>query len=544
MVFLDYGIIGAMKLNPWASRTIYQIYPRSFKDSNNDGIGDLPGIIEKLDYLKGTPNSLGIDAVWISPIYKSPMKDFGYDVSNYCEIDPIFGNLEDFDRLVNEAHKRDIKVIMDYIPGHTSIEHPWFLESKSSHSNPKRDWYIWKDPKPDGSPPNNWLSVFGGSRWEKDKKTNQYYLHTFIKEQADLNWRNEEVKKAMLDVLRFWLKRGVDGFRIDAFEHVFKEQQFLDQPFNTSFRQGADDPFDEFQHIYTRNQPELLELIKIFTKVLSEYGNDKFFVTESYSEIPQLIKLYKAGNNSHAPFNFQFISLPWDAQVYKKHVDEFDKLVGSNYIPTYVLGNHDRHRITSRIGEKNARVAAMLLLTLRGIPTIYYGDELGMKDVFIPKDQIQDPFEKNMPGLGFGRDPERTPMQWDSSSFAGFSQNKPWLPLTEDYPKTNVKKELKDPHSILNLYKTLLTVRKASQALHAGTYTSLTLNNPSVFAYLRESGSEKILVVLNFSTEKQLVSFPFAQARPMASTLIKQYPALMDISHYKLLPHEGIIVSL
>ncbi|HSW87757.1 MAG TPA: alpha-amylase family glycosyl hydrolase [Candidatus Saccharimonadales bacterium] len=520
---------------------IYQIYPRSFKDSNNDGIGDIQGIIQKLDYLV----DLGIDAIWISPMYKSPMEDFGYDVSDYCDIEPMFGTLKDFDELIKKAHKKNIKIIMDFIPSHTSSQHPWFIESKSSKDNSKRDWYIWKDPKEDGTVPNNWLSVFGGSRWEYEKKTKQYYLHTFLLDQPDLNWRNPEVQKAMFDVLHFWLKKGVDGFRVDAFDHMYKDALFRDEPPNPKYKKGNDDPFESQLHIRTTQQPELYTMIKNFNEIVSAYEGDKFIVTESYVDLPALVKLYQAGTKQHAPFNFQFISLPWEAKVYKEFIDEFDKQIGEQYLPTYVLGNHDRSRVSSRIGQNGARVAALLQLTVRGVPTIYNGEEIGMEDSIIPENKVQDPFEKNVPGMGLGRDPERTPMQWTSGEYAGFSEVEPWLPIPETAKEINAAVEDNDPKSMLQLYKILLRIRRISNPLLFGTYTSLPVTNTHVFAYVREYEGEKILIVLNFSDNEQTVTLPYTNAEIIINTFLdKKSGEKIAITEFSLQPHEGYLLKI
>lgn len=525
----------------WSKAIIYQIYPRSFKDSNNDGIGDLKGITQKIDYLA----DLGINTIWISPMYKSPMIDFGYDVSDYYKIDPIFGCLKDFDLLAKQAHRRKIKIIMDFIPSHTSTLYSWFLESRSSKDNPKRDWYIWKDGKSNESPPNNWLSVFGGSRWKLDKKTNQYYLHTFLTEQADLNWRNKEVKEAMLGILKFWLERGVDGFRVDAFDHIYKDKRFLDEPPNPKYRRGVDDPYDSQLHIYTKSQPGLHGLIKTFSSILKQYG-EKFMITESYVDLETLIRFYKAGDILHAPFNFQFILLPWGTSHYKQFIDQFDKAVGKNYLPTYVLGNHDRSRVATRVGYLGAQTAAMLQLTLRGIPTIYYGEEIGMIDGIIPAEKIQDPFEKNVPGKGLGRDPERTPMQWNSKKNAGFSNAEPWLPISNNYKKTNVETQSNNPTSMLNLYKKLIRYRQKSKALLFGTYKSLDIKNEEVFAYTRDFNKDRLLILLNFSDRKQIVSLTDRHyARLVCNTYLdKEKNLLTDLTSVTLRPYEGYLLEV
>ncbi len=395
----------------WQNGIIYQIYPRSFQDSNEDGIGDLNGIRERLGYLEW----LGVDAVWLSPIYPSPMADFGYDVSDYTDVHEMFGSLDDLLELRGELHRRGMKLILDLVPNHTSSEHPWFRESRSSRENAKRDWYIWKDPAPDGGPPTNWKSVFGGSAWEFDEHTGQYYYHAFLKEQPDLNWRNSEVRTAMFDVIRFWLDRGIDGFRIDVIWHMIKDDQFRDEPENPNYHPGESSTYDEVRHIYTTDRPEIHGLIAEMRSVIEEY-EDRVMIGEIYLPIERLVTYYgNEGTGIHLPYNFQLILLPWDARKIDSAIHAYEALLPTWGWPNWVLGNHDKSRVATRVGSAQARVAAMLLLTLRGTPTIYYGDEIGMHDVPIPPDRIHDPVEKNMPGLGLGRDPQRTPMQWDGS---------------------------------------------------------------------------------------------------------------------------------
>jgi alpha-glucosidase len=519
---------------------IYQIYPRSFKDSNNDGVGDLPGIIEKLDYLK----DLGVDAIWLSPIYKSPMVDMGYDISDYKDIDSIFGNLADFDNLISESHKRNIRVLMDFVPNHTSSLHPWFLESKKSLKSSKRDFYIWKKGKK-SAPPNNWLSVFGGSAWELDKTTNEYYYHSFDRQQPDLNWRNPEVIQEMQNVLRFWLDKGVDGFRVDVPEWTYKDERFLDEPANPLFNAGMEDPYHSLQHIYTCALPESSLLIKQFADVLEEYQN-KFMVTEAWSPVERLIENYNiVGKDFYAPFNFGLITLPWRADLHREYIDKYDHGVGSAYLPTYVLGNHDKPRIATRIGRESARLGAMLQLTLRGIPFIYYGEELGMKNTDIPKTKIQDTFEINSPGLGLGRDPARTPMQWNAKSYAGFSTAGAWLPVDKDYKIFNVEKELKDPKSCLNLYKKLITIRKKFKALTIGSYESLDISSDSLFVYTRTFGKDSFLIVLNYSSEEQIVDLGRQlNGQIICSTYMDKQEKISGLKSLPLRPYEGVLIHL
>jgi len=528
------------ELNWSRSAVVYQIYPRSFKDSNNDGIGDLQGIIDKLDYLNdGTEKSLGIGAIWLSPIYKSPMIDFGYDISDYMDIDPIFGDLKTFDLLVKEAHKRNIKVIMDFVANHTSSKHPWFKESRLSKNNPKRNWYIWKDSKPDGSAPNNWLSVFGSSAWTLDKKTDQYYMHSFLPQQPDLNWRNIKVKTAMERVLEFWIHRGVDGFRSDATYHLIKDDQFRDNPPNP-YHKGSKDSYDSQLHIYSQGRPETLDTINTFCSILGLH-KDKYMVSEAYIDVPEMSKLYKAcSNNLHAPFNFNLISLPWDAKLVKNHIDDFEASLSKNDWPNYVLGNHDRPRMVTRVGEKRARLLAMLLFTLRGMPFVYYGDEIGMENEDIPADK-----QKDLVGnrLEVNRDGERTPMQWDDSAYAGFSITEPWLPVGKKYKDVNVKKELSDSLSMLHLYRRLIHYRTHNHALLHGFYHSLDIGNRNVFAYLRELGNEKILVMLNFSKDEESVSFLYQKAKVICTTDGGKEDKLID-KKITLAPYQGYIMEV
>src|SRR5690606_7702723 len=417
----------------WQKDILYQIYPRSFKDSDGDGIGDLPGILEKLDYLK----DLGIKGVWISPFYPSPMADFGYDVSDYTGIHPMFGTMEDFDRLLAEVHERGLKLILDFVPNHSSDQHPWFQESKSSKDNPKRDWYIWKDPGPNGGPPNNWGAAFGGSGWEYDEASGQYYYHAFLKEQPDLNWRNPEVQEAMFNAMRFWLDKGVDGFRVDVMWHMIKDEQFRNNPPNPDYSEGKS-PYDKLLQAYNTDQFDVHDIVKKMRAVMDKY-DERVMIGEIYLPIDKLVAYYgQDSEGAHLPFNFQLVMTPWDARKIEAAVNQYEGALPADGWPNWVLGNHDNSRIATRVGKEQARNAAILLLTLRGTPTMYYGDEIGMQDVEISADQVQDPQEKNIPGKGLGRDPERTPMQWDTSENAGFTSGKPWLPLMDDHKKINV----------------------------------------------------------------------------------------------------------
>jgi alpha-glucosidase len=481
----------------WQRGVLYQIYPRSFQDSNGDGVGDLSGIASRLDYVA----SLGVDAVWLSPIYPSPMADFGYDVSDYCAVDPLFGTLEDFARLLDETHRRGMRLIMDFVPNHTSDRHAWFEESRASRESAKRDWYIWRDPAPDGGPPNNWLANFGGSAWTLDDTTGQYYYHAFLPEQPDLNWRNPDVRAAMHDVLRFWLDHGVDGFRVDVVWHLIKDDQFRDNPPNPGYSEEQA-PFHRYLPIYTTDRPEVHDVIAGMRGVLEEY-DDRVLIGEIYLPVERLVEYYgEQLEGAHLPFNFQLIDSPWKANEIAGLVHEYEQALPQGGWPNWVLGNHDKHRLATRIGEQQLAVAAMLLLTLRGTPTIYYGEEIGMTDVPIPHDRAQDPLEKNLPGLGLGRDPCRTPMQWDASRHAGFTRSTPWLPVAADYAERNVEAQLERPDSLLTLYRKLIALRDAETALTAGDYAGGDAHG-AVFRFTRRHGSARLLICLNLGGEPQ-----------------------------------------
>lgn len=480
----------------WHKGIIYQVYPRSFMDSNGDGVGDLKGIISKLDYLE----DLGVRAIWVSPVYPSPMADFGYDISDYRGIHPLFGTMKDFDRLLEKVHARDMKLIMDLVPNHTSEEHPWFTESRSSRDNPKRDWYLWYDPAPGGGPPNNWLGAFGGSGWEWDEHTAQYYFHSYLKEQPDLNWRNPEVQQEMYDIMRFWLDKGVDGFRVDVMWHMIKDERLRNNPPNPDFKKGMS-PYLRFRPTYSVDQPEVHDVVRAMRKVTNEY-DERVLIGEIYLPVKSLVTYYGSNNQeAHLPFNFQLITLPWKAREIAAAIDQYEGALPDGAWPNWVLGNHDKSRIASRAGSEQARIAGMLLLTLRGTPTMYYGDELGMKDVFIPPKKIQDPQEKNIPGLGLGRDPERTPMQWNQEAHAGFTSGTPWLPVGRNYAKVNVKVQMEDDDSILCFYKRLIALRNTEPALYAGNYRPLEATG-NVLAYIRRYGRQRWLVVLNMGPRR------------------------------------------
>ena len=523
----------------WERGIIYQIYPRSFMDSNGDGVGDLDGIRQKLDYLEW----LGVDVIWISPIFPSPMADFGYDVSNYIDIDPMFGTLAECDALLADVHARGMKLLLDYVPNHTSDRHPWFADSRSSRKSAKRDWYIWRDPLPGGGPPNNWRANFGGGAWEWDEKTEQYYYHAFLKEQPDLNWRNPEVQQAMLDVLRFWLDRGVDGFRVDVMHHLVKDKEFRDNPRNPNFRPGMS-PYRELMTTYTADLPEVQEIVAMMRNVVEEY-DDRMIVGEIYLPVERLMAYYGAsGKGAHLPFNFQLIRLPWKAKEIAAAIERYEALLPSYAWPNWVLGNHDKPRTASRVGAAQARVAALLLLTLRGTPTLYYGDEIGMHDVPISADQVQDPFEKNVPGLGLGRDPVRTPMQWTNAESAGFTTGKPWLPIADDFKSVNVAALHDQAASILSLYHRLIELRRSEPALSVGEFAPLPADD-DLIAYVRKAGERRLLIVLNLGSEARSFNLADLEARALlllSTHLDRNQEYSRDELHLRA--DEGVIVEL
>lgn len=525
----------------WKSGIVYQVYPRSFQDTNGDGVGDLPGITSRLPYLA----DLGVNAVWISPIYPSPMADFGYDVSDYCGVDPLFGTLGDMDALIERAHSLGLKVILDFVPNHSSDQHPWFKESRSSRDNPKRDWYIWRDAKPDGSPPNNWVSNFGGPAWQWDEATGQYYYHAFLKQQPDLNWRNPDLKAAMFDALRFWMERGVDGFRVDVIWHLVKDAEFRDNPPNPAWHAGRPE-IDSLLQVYSTDQPEVHQVIAEMRRVVDGYPG-RILIGEIYLPIERLVTYYGPDlSGAHLPFNFQLIHTAWNARAIAALVDEYEAAIPPGGWPNWVLGNHDQPRIAARVGAAQARLAAMLLLTLRGTPTMYYGDEIGLARVEIPPDRVQDPWEKNEPGLGFNRDPERTPMQWDDGPFAGFSTREPWLPLAPGHEGQNVAALQEEPGSIFGLYRRLIALRNSHPALSVGDYRPVAREEgTSLFCFERVHRDDRLLVVLNFGAEPQTARAVSegSDARILLSTTPSRDDAVVG-PEVALAAGEGIIVAL
>lgn len=534
-----------MSTQPWWQTTvIYQIYPRSFQDTTGNGIGDLPGITSRLDYLADT---LGVGAIWIAPFYPSPMADFGYDVSDYTGVHPMFGTIADFDKLVSTAHSKGLKVVIDWVPNHTSDEHPWFVESRSSRNNPKRDWYMWADPRPDGSPPNNWLSNFGGGAWELDEATGQYYLHSFLVAQPDLNWRNPELQEAMLDTVRFWLDRGVDGFRIDVAHRIMKDPQLRDNPlapdgWERRFQDQGE--YDSQLHLNDMGHPDIHQIFRDFRALLDSYQPERYSVGEIHIADWQEWATYYGEelDELHMPFNFSLLHAPWSPDGIGARVGEHEAALPVGAWPNNVFGNHDETRLASRFGPDAARVVAMLLLTLRGTPTIYYGDELGMIDADIPYEEQQDPWGLNVPGLG--RDGCRTPMQWDTAAHAGFSPAATaatWLPLSADWEERNVARQLTVPDSMLNLHRALLRYRNGSDALQAGTYQQVAAPE-GCLAFERASHQGRLLVLLNLTDEDLSVAIEEKGSVAVSTCLDRSGDAVAGAA--KLRPNEGIIIEI
>lgn len=489
----------------WQEAVFYHIYLRSFMDSNGDGLGDIPGLISRLDYLKGTPNSLGIDAIWLSPFYPSPDKDFGYDVSDYQEIDPRFGNLTDFDQLIAEAHQRGIRIMIDLVFNHTSDQHPWFKESQSSRNNPKRDWYIWRDPPPGKRWPNNWESIFIGKAWEWDEVTQQFYYHMFLKEQPDLNWRNKEVQQALMQTVRFWLERGVDGFRLDVFNLWFKHPDLPDNPPKVGLR-----GYDRQTHIYDVDQPEMHPALTKFKNILDAYP-DSVSIGEFLGDDTKIAASYCGEDKLHMAFNFNFTWCRWNPAKFQETILDWEAVLRASGWPCYVLSNHDGpRRHVSRYGKHHpdevAKVAAMMLLTLRGTPFLYYGEEIGMLDVPLRRSQLVDPISRRYFPF-HSRDQGRTPMQWDSTPQAGFTAGKPWLPIHPNFESHNVSNQLSDPHSVLSFYRKLIQLRRETSILRRGHFVPLQFKPKSGLAYLRSEGDHHVFIGLNFRAKPSRIRF-------------------------------------
>lgn len=525
----------------WREAVFYQIYPLSYMDSNGDGFGDLPGIISRLDYLA---EGLGVDAIWLSPFYKSPMRDWGYDVSDHCDVDPVFGTLDDARQLISGAHDRNLRMIVDFVINHTSDQHPWFAESRSSRSHPRRDWYVWRDGRGDG-PPNNWVSVFGGPSWSWDDKTSQWYRHTYLPEQPDLNWRNPEVVEAMMDVARFWLELGVDGFRVDAAHQMMKDPRERDNPpapaeYPRPWKDMGE--YDHFIHLYDYGHPDVHEVHRRLREVVDSYGRDVVTVGEIHVfDLPEWASYYGPSlDQIHMPFNFHLMAADWSAASVRATVESVLWNVPVRGWTNWTLGNHDEIRLATRLPEGHERLAGLLLLTLRGSPFLYYGDELGMLEAPIDKSDAKDPWGFNVQWLS--RDGARTPMQWAPGLKGGFTSGQavPWLPLGPGHETNNVEIELGEPGSILNMYRRLLRLRRDSPALRWGSFLSHPASTDLVYAYRREADEETVTVALNFSDAPQTISLGrgtvvFSTSEPTRADRIDNGVVLG--------PNEGVVIS-
>ncbi len=535
---------------------VYQIYPRSFYDTNGDGVGDIPGITAKLPYLK----DLGINVIWLSPFYPSPMADFGYDVADYCGVDPIFGGLKDMDALIKAAHSRSIKILIDLVPNHSSDEHIWFQQSRQSREGTYADWYIWRDAKGTDKnakpiPPNNWLNIFTGeTAWQWEQQRQQFYLHSFDVKQPDLNWANPDVREAIKAAMRFWLDKGVDGFRVDAVRFMGKDPEFKDNPINPDYEPGIWSKYNSIKHLNSQGWPELYEYLAEMAAVLREKPYQKslrFMVTESYPETQEPIKEYLAFYENvdpevAAPFNFEGLSLSWEAEPWSRFLanfhDALDKF-SPLCVASYAFGNHDQSRLATRLGVPAARSAAVLLLTLPGMSFIYNGEEIGMENAKIPAGLAKDPAAKD----GSGRDPERTPLQWSSEKNAGFTTAKtPWLPIHKDYIKRNIQKQLKDPSSYYWLYRNLCNLRNTSAALKTGAFEIIETGHQSVVGYVRSKNRDHYLVLINYSEELADVKLPNSIKIShfyISSDAESNHKKTKDNLVY-LLPYEAVVMSL
>lgn len=519
---------------PWWKRgVVYQIYPRSFADASGDGIGDLGGITQHVEYLEW----LGIDAVWLSPVYESPMVDYGYDVSDYVAIDPIFGTFNAFDGLLDALHRSGIKLIMDFVPNHSSDRHLWFRESRSSRESAKRDWYVWSDGR-DGGAPNNWESYFGGSAWTLDPQTSQYYLHSYDRSQPDLNWENPEVREALKDAMRFWLRRGVDGFRVDVLWQLGKDPQLRDNPENPGW--DPSQPFWRRQiRRYSEDWPSTHEYARELRRVIDEF-DDRVMIGEVVLPPERMVAYYGAQlDEAHLPFNFSLMEVKeWAPRTLAATVEAYEAQLPPGAWPNWFVGNHDFERIASRIGPERVRLIFMLLLTLRGTPTLYYGDELGLPDGVIPPDIAADPQSRGTPSRD--REAARTPMPWTNEApHAGFSVAQPWLPLATDDPAMNVSSQSADPASLLNLLRSLLTVRRTSAAAVAGEYRTVAAQD-DVLVYERLLPDERLFIALNFGESERTVELPERAETILTTSVNAPRVAAATVT---LRPFEGLIAQ-
>ena len=512
----------------WRSSVAYSIFPMSFQDSNGDGIGDINGIISRLDYLEW----LGVDLVWLGPLYKSPLIDAGYDIADFTAIEPVFGTMEDFDRLLGEMHRRGMKLVMDFVPNHTSDQHEWFRQSRSSRDNPRRDWYVWRDGKPGGGPPSNWIDNTKKSAWQWDEATGQWYYHLFLSSQPDLNLRNPEVVDAVERGMRFWLDRGIDGFRLDSAMNLVEDIHLRDEPMDDDLESA---PPAWMDHVFSSDRPETHELIARWRKVIDEY--DAVFIGEVQAPITRMMRYYgRKAPMLHMPFNNQVMKTePWEARKVDASIEQFMLLLPENGWPNWVIGSHDVPRLATRLGPAQARVASLLLLTLPGTPFIYYGDELGAEaSEFEPKDAV-DPYEK----FGLGRDAERGPMPWTDAPHGGFTTGKPWMTLPPNADTCNVEAQKADQRSTLHLHRRLIQLRRQYPDLQGPAYDAA-YGNKQVLAYYRGE-TDRFYVAANFSDTPQPAELE-GSGRILVSTLMDRDEVVTG--PFGLRPNEAVLVKL
>lgn len=519
----------------WQSAVIYEISLISFQDCNGDGKGDLAGLLSRIEYLKW----LGVDAVWLTPIYKSPFRDLGYDISDYCSVDPAFGSLDELDWLITRLHEANIRLVLDLVPNHTSNDHSWFVESSSSPNSAKADWYIWADPAENGGPPNNWLSRFGGTAWEWCEARRQYYYHSFLAEQPDLNWRNPAVRAAIADVMRFWLDRGVDGFRVDASAVLIKDDLLRDNPPNPQAK--GKPPPQRHTPVFTDDRPETMQCIEFMRQVIDGYP-ERLLCGEVQGKTDRIGHFYGTDcPRLHLPLNFALLDSQWDSLSLQATIDAYYNALPEGAWPVWVIGGHDKQRISGKIGQAQMRVLAMLLMTLRGTPFFYMGDEIGRERVPIPPDRIHDPFEKLVPGYGLCRDPERAPMRWDDSPTGGFTSGRPWLPLEPDGSR-NVGQQRRDERSVLQLFRALIALRREHPCLRYGDCVPVR-SHDDVLAFKRVLDRTTLLVALNISAEPRNWDWE-GVGRVLLSTHLDRPPQSLPDARILLRGNEGVIIEL
>jgi alpha-glucosidase len=520
----------------WRNAVIYQLYPLSFQDSDGDGRGDLPGLLQRLEHLQW----LGVDAVWLGPVFRSPMLDFGYDIEDFTDVDPRFGTLGDLDALIGALHAGGMRLILDFVPNHTSDRHPWFAASRSSRDDPKRDWYVWADPAPGGGPPNNWLGRFGGSAWEWDERTGQYYYHAFLKEQPDLNWRNAQVRAAMTDVLRFWMGRGIDGFRVDASAVLAEDELLRDDLPNP---EAGDDtpPPDRLKREYTNYRPEVLGWLAQLRRAVDAFEG-RVLLGEVDGAGGRIRDFYGDAQRPilHLPLNYRLHDGDFRAEALAPAIEDYLKLVPVHGWPNWLVGGHDKRRIVDRVGADRARVAAMLQFTLPGTAVLYQGDDIGMPGVNVPSDEARDPFERRIPGYGLNRDAERSPMEWDGGANAGFTSGTPWLPLAAGHAGRHVQRQRDDPTSMLALVRRLIALRHREPALGTRLYRTEWVRD-GMLCFRRDDGDHALRVVLNFTGEPQRASLPRAGTIVLSTHLDRDGETARGV--LALRPNEGVVLS-